>query len=110
MPKFVLTGAGGGLGSVAADYILDTAQPGDSITLTTSSLAKLPEAKISAWKSKGAEMAEASYDDVESLKRVFQGAEAIAWISTWALGLRPTQAANVLQAAKEAGVKRVCYT
>lgn len=110
MPKFVLTGAGGGLGGVAADYVLDIAQPGDSITLTTTNLAKIPEGKLSAWRAKGAEVTEASYDNVESLKKVFQGADAIAWISTWAFGSRPAQAANVIEAAKEAGVKRVCYT
>lgn len=110
MPKFVLTGAGGGVGGIAADFALEIAQPGDKITITTTDISKLPASKVAAWKAKGAEVAEANYFDVESLKKVFEGAEAIAWVSTWAFGSRPLQSANVIQAAKEAGVKRICYT
>ncbi|KAK4151645.1 NAD(P)-binding protein [Chaetomidium leptoderma] len=110
MPKFVLTGAGGGIGGVAADYALEIAQPGQKLLFTTSNLGKLPAGRADGWKAKGAEVAEANYDDVESLKKVFEGAEVVAFISTWALGERPRQAANVLAAAKATGVKRVCYT
>lgn len=110
MPKFVLTGAGGGIGSVAAEYALEIAQPDQKLLFTTSDLGKLPSGRADDWKLKGAEVAEANYDDVESLKQVFAGAEAVAFISTWALGHRPRQAANVIEAAKAAGVKRICYT
>ena len=41
---------------------------------------------------------------------VTQDAEAIAWVSTWAIFHRPQQGANVLAAAKQAGVKRVVYS
>ena len=110
MPKFVLTGAGGGIGSIAADYALEIAQPNQKLLFTTTDLAKLPAGRVDGWKSKGAEVAEANYNNPESLKKAFQGADTVAFISTWALGQRPQQAANVIEAAKAAGVKRICYT
>lgn len=108
--KYVLTGIGGGIGSVAADFAAENATPDQKLVFTSSSLSKLPAEKVAYWKSKGIELAKANYDDIPSLKKVFEGADTIAWISTWAIFHRPTQAANILEAAKASGVKRVCYT
>lgn len=108
--KYVLTGVGGGIGSVAADFAAENASPDEKLMFTSSSLDKLPAEKVALWRSKGIEVAEANYDDIPSLKKVFEGADTIAWISTWAIFHRPTQAANILEAAKATGVKRVCYT
>ena len=110
MPKLVLTGVGGGIGGIAADYALEIARPDQKFLFTSTDLSKLPASKVDGWKAKGAEVAEANYDDPESLSKVFKGAEAVAFISTWALGHRPRQAANVIEAAKAAGVNRICYT
>jgi uncharacterized protein YbjT (DUF2867 family) len=110
MPKLVLTGVGGGIGGVAADYALEIAQADQKFLFTSTDISKLPASKVDAWKAKGVEVAEASYDDPASLRKAFEGAEAVAFISTWALGHRPQQAANVIEAAKAAGVKRICYT
>eukprot|EP00727_Mastigamoeba_balamuthi_P000334 m51a1_g10298 hypothetical protein (317) ;mRNA; f:50325-51364 len=111
MPKYVLTGADGNLGSVAADYALEIAAPGDQLVFTSYKLEALPQATLQRWRARGAEVVAATYDDVETLQRVFAGAEAIAFISTWLLGEgRRKQARNVIAAAKAAGVKRVCYT
>lgn len=108
--KYVLTGAGGGIGTGAADFALSIRQPDQHLVFTTSSFSRIPADKLAAWRAAGADVLEASYEDVASLTAAFAGAEAIAWISTWAIGHREQQAANVLAAAKAAGVPRVLYT
>lgn len=108
--KYVLTGVGGGIGSGAAEYALSIRQPDQKLVFTTSSLSRLPSEKITAWREAGVDVLEASYEDIDSMTKVFQDAEAIAWISSWAIGYRPQQSANVLAAAKAAGVRRVLYS
>lgn len=108
--KYVLTGVGGGIGSGAADYVLSIREPGQKLVFTTTSLSRLPEDKLATWRAAGVDIQEASYDDIASLTKVFQGAEAIAWISTWNFGQRIRQSANVLAAAEAAGVRRVLYS
>lgn len=108
--KYVLTGVSGGIGSVAADFAVEIAQPDQKLVFSSSNIAKLPADKVAAWKAKGVQVAEASYDDVDSLQKIFEGADTIAWISTWAIYKRPQQGANVIEAAQAAGVKRVVYS
>lgn len=108
--KYVLTGVGGGIGSVAADHAIATRTPNQSLVFSTTSLAKLPAPKLAAWRAAGVPVVEATYEDIHGMTAVFAGADTIAWISTWAIGHRPQQAANVLAAAKAAGVARVVYT
>lgn len=108
--KYVLTGVGGGIGSVAADFAIERRQPDQHLVFSTSSLAKLPPTKVAAWRDAGADVVEASYENVAELTALFTDADTVAWISTWAIFHRPQQAANVLEAAKAAGVKRVVYS
>eukprot|EP00644_Phytophthora_capsici_P014328 jgi/Phyca11/503318/fgenesh2_kg.PHYCAscaffold_3_\ len=86
MVKYVLMGAGGSVGGAAADFAVEILKAEDQLVLASSSLDKIPAEKVARWRSKGAEVAFASYDDLESMKKVFEGAEA------------------------ELGVKRFCYT
>ncbi|KXS18202.1 NAD(P)-binding protein [Gonapodya prolifera JEL478] len=97
--KFVLTGVGGHLGQIAADWCIYTANPGDSLVFTDYSLASLPADKV----------LEATYDDEESLRRAFKGADVVGFISTWAFGHRAEQTSRVISAAKACGVKRIVY-
>ncbi|CAN8102763.1 unnamed protein product [Discula destructiva] len=109
--KYVLTGIGGGIGGTAADYALANRTPTQHLVLSTSSLAKLDPAKLAAWRAApNVTVVEASYEDIPAMTAVFAGADTIAWISTWAIFHRPQQAANVLAAAKAAGVRRVLYS
>ncbi|KAF4316886.1 hypothetical protein BBO99_00004185 [Phytophthora kernoviae] len=111
MTKFVLTGSDGNLGRIAADFAIEILKPEDHLVLTSYNLKSIPEDVVAGWRSKGAEVVTASYDDVEGMKKVFEGAEAVGFISTWLFGDgRRNQAKNVCRAAKEVGVKRVCYT
>ncbi|RLN87132.1 hypothetical protein BBJ28_00018329, partial [Nothophytophthora sp. Chile5] len=111
MVKYVLTGADGNLGGFAAEFVADNKKPEDEIIFTSYTLSAIPADKVAGWESKGVKVVAASYDDVDSLKKIFEGAEAIAFISTWLIGEgRRQQARNVIQAAKESNVKRICYT
>jgi NAD(P)H dehydrogenase (quinone) len=109
--KFVLTGADGNLGRVAADYMVEIAKPEEQVVITSYDLKTLPAESIKRWESKGAIVTKADYDDIEGMKKVFDGAEAVALISTWRFGMgRRIQAKAVCDAAKAVGVKRACYT
>ncbi|KAM0558285.1 hypothetical protein ACHAPJ_004979 [Fusarium lateritium] len=111
MPKYVLTGADGNLGRIAASFATEIAKPGDELVFTTYKEEAIPSDLRKSWTDKGAKVQTATYDDIESLKTVFQGAEAVSLISTWLFGEgRRHQAQTVVDAAKACGVKRVCYT
>ncbi|KAF4308441.1 quinone oxidoreductase 2 [Botryosphaeria dothidea] len=111
MPKYVLTGYDGNLGSVAASYALTLAGPNDELVFTSHKPDTIDKELVREWAAKGAKLVPLSYDDPEGLKRVFAGAAAVSFISTWLIGQgRRTQHANVIKAAKAAGVERICYT
>ncbi|RLN87780.1 hypothetical protein BBJ28_00008533 [Nothophytophthora sp. Chile5] len=111
MPKYVLTGADGNLGGVAAEFAIEIAKPDDKLVFTSYTMDSIPAEKLQRWQAKGIEVVAASYDDVDSMKKIFEGAEAVSFISTWLIGdRRRNQAKNVIDTAKACGVKRVCYT
>ncbi|KAF4316884.1 hypothetical protein BBO99_00004183 [Phytophthora kernoviae] len=111
MPKFVLMGAGGNLGGAAADFAIEIAKPDDQLVFASSNLDNVPVDKVKRWQDKGVEVVSADYDDLESMKKAFKGAEAVATISTWLIGdRRRSQIKNAIEAAKATGVKRFCYT
>ncbi|KAJ5995035.1 hypothetical protein N7481_002012 [Penicillium waksmanii] len=93
MPKYVLTGVGGRIGSIAASYALEIDPPDSTLVFTCSNPDKISK------DTRG-----------KCLRAVFAGAEAVTLISTWAFGRRHQQAQNVIDAAKECGVRRICYT
>lgn len=111
MPKYVLTGVDGKLGTVAADYALEIARSDQKLVFTTYKLEAISKETLERWIEKGAEVTVASYDDVPSLEKVFKGAEAVTFISTWLIGeTRRRQHKTVVDTAKACGVKRICYT
>jgi NAD(P)H dehydrogenase (quinone) len=111
MPKYVLTGVDGKLGSVAADYAVEIATPDQKLVFTSFKLENIPAQKLQYWRNKGVDVTTASYDDPTSLEKVFIGAEAVTFISTWLFGeTRRRQHKTVIDTAKACGVKRICYT
>ncbi|EEY62696.1 uncharacterized protein PITG_14479 [Phytophthora infestans T30-4] len=111
MPKYVLTGADGNLGGVAADFAIEIAKPEDELVFTSYTLDIIPADKLKLWQDKGVKVVAANYDEPETFRSVFQDAEAVSFISTWLIGdRRRTQAKNVIDTAKACGVKRICYT
>lgn len=108
MPKYVLTGCDGNLGRTAASHALTLTSPADTLILTSHAPSTIDPALVRAWQSKGATLLALSYSDPQAtLERVFAGATAVAFISTWLIG---AQHQNVIDAAKAAGVGRLCYT
>lgn len=111
MPKYVLTGCDGNLGSVAASYALTLAKPGDELVFTSHKPGFIHEDLMHEWAAQGAHILMLDYGDSANLERVFAGAEAVSFISTWLIGKgRRQQHKAVIDAAKAAGVNRICYT
>lgn len=111
MPKYVLTGCDGNLGSVAASHALSLVGPEDELVLTSHRPGWVHDDLVAEAKAKGAKLLLLNYDDPAHLVRVFAGAEAVSFISTWLIGKgRRRQHKNVIDAAKAAGVRRIVYT
>ncbi|GME22334.1 quinone oxidoreductase 2 [Neofusicoccum parvum] len=113
MPKYVLTGCDGHLGSIAASHAASLLRPGDELVLTSHAPSSIPTALARAWAAAGATLlpSPVSYDDVAGLARAFAGAAAVSFVSTWLIGAgRRAQHRNVVDAAVAAGVARICYT
>lgn len=53
MPKYVLTGVGGNIGSSAASYALEIAPPGSTLVFSTSNPNKIPKGARDIWLEKG---------------------------------------------------------
>jgi NAD(P)H dehydrogenase (quinone) len=102
---YVVTGVGGYVGAQTARRLLERV-PANQITVTSRNDAVLAE-----WRAKGVRGCKADYNDKASLIEAFRGAEAVFIVSAMEVGeKRRAQHRNAVEAAKEAGVKRVVYT
>jgi NAD(P)H dehydrogenase (quinone) len=104
MTTYAVTGATGKLGRLVLDELLQKTDAGDIVAL-----ARDPSA-LSAFADKGVQVRRADYDDADSLKAALQGVDRLLLISGNAVGERPRQHGNVINAAKEAGVSYLAYT
>src|SRR5215212_6695229 len=95
-----VTGATGGLGGRVARRL---AERGVGQRLVVRDPGRAPELA-------GAEVATASYDDPDRLRRAFQGARTLVMVSASEDPDRLRLHANVVGAATDAGVERVVYT
>ncbi|MEV1142265.1 SDR family oxidoreductase [Micromonospora sp. NPDC049799] len=101
----VVTGATGHLGRLIVTSLLDRGVPGEQIVALgrdTSRLADLAD--------RGVTVRQADYNDADSLRAAFAGAEKLMFVSGNELGRRVAQARTVVAAAKDAGVELVAYT
>lgn len=106
MTTYLVTGAGGHLGRLAAETLLD-AKAGTVIAATRD------PSKLASLAAKGAELRRADFDDPASLSGAFAGVDRLLIVSTDALdkpGRRLAQHRNAIAAAVKAGVKHVVYT
>lgn len=106
--KLLVTGASGKLGNLVLDALLKRGVAASDIIATSRDTAKL-----AGYAAKGIEVRQADFNDPESVKTAFTGADRVAIISTDALdgaGTRIKQHTNAVAAAKAAGVKHLVYT
>ena len=96
-----VTGATGHLGRLAIDRLKAEAPAGQVIALARNP-AKAQDL--------GTPAREADYEKPETLLKALAGVDVLLLISSSEVGRRAPQHANVIAAAKQAGVKRVVYT
>ncbi|MHC3378025.1 NmrA family NAD(P)-binding protein [Ligilactobacillus equi] len=105
MSKMILTGVDGNLGSQAAEYLLKIADKEDLIFCGYS------KESLKKYADQGVETRQADFNVVAGLAEKFAGGEVLALISMPFVGKKRQKAhKNVIDAAKEAGVKKIIYT
>jgi NAD(P)H dehydrogenase (quinone) len=103
--KLLVTGAGGHLGHLVVEALLGRGVPASDLV----AMARTPES-VADLAERGVEVRRADYDDRASLDAAFAGVDRLLLVSGSAVGQRITQHANVIDAAKAAGVGFVAYT
>jgi NAD(P)H dehydrogenase (quinone) len=102
---YVITGVGGYVGAQTAQRLLERV-PASQVTVTSRNDAVLAE-----WRAKGARACKADYNDKASLIEAFRNAECVFLVSAMEVGeKRQAQHRKAVDAAKQAGAKRVVYT
>ena len=101
--KYLVTGATGGFGGHALDFLKESVPTDDIYALVRS------EEKGAALKEAGLNIRIGDYADKESMKQAMEGIDRLLFVSG-APGNRQEEHANVVEAAKEAGVANIAYT
>ncbi len=99
-----VTGATGQLGRLVIEGLL-ASQPASRIV----AIVRDP-AKAAAWAARGVQVRQADYTQPAALTQALQGVEKLLLISSSEVGQRTPQHRNVIEAARQAGVKLVAYT
>ena len=99
--KIAITGATGQLGRIVV-HKLKGKVAAENIVALVRSTQKAADL--------GVEAREADYEKPETLQAAFNGVDTILLISSSEVGKRATQHQNVIDAAKQNGVKRIVYT
>lgn len=103
--SLVITGATGHLGRLTVQALLDRGVAPERIVAA----ARTPE-RLEDLAAQGVDVRRADYDDPQSLKDAFSGAERLLLISSSEFGNRVGQHRNVVEAARDAGVDLIAYT
>jgi NAD(P)H dehydrogenase (quinone) len=103
--SIVVTGATGHLGRLAVESLLDRGVPAAEIVATGRRVEKLADLA-----DRGVVVRPADYDDPDSLRAAFAGAEKLLLVSGSEVGQRVAQHANVIAAAQDSGVELIAYT
>jgi NAD(P)H dehydrogenase (quinone) len=104
--KLLVTGASGQLGRQVLEFLLEA--KASNIIATSRSPENLAE-----FAARGVDVRFADFNDADSLKTAFAGAERLLLISTDTIdgiGTRLRQQTTAVKAAEEAGVKHILYT
>jgi len=100
----LITGATGGLGHQTIDFLLVTTPPEQIAALVRDA------SKAKDLTERGVNVRQADYFDYTGLVQAFQGVEKVLLVSAVAFTDRVRQHRNVIDAAREAGVKHLFYT
>ena len=101
----LITGATGNFGSATLNFLVEKGvQPNEIKALVRN------EASATASLEKGIGIAIGSYDDYDSLTKAFTGVDQLLLVSGNDIENRLQQHLNVINAAKEVGVKHIVYT
>lgn len=101
----LITGATGHLGKATINSLLNKGVPANEITALVRD-----ENKAVEFKEKGVRIKIGTYNDYESLNNALQGVDKLMLISSNEMVDRLVQHKNVINAAKENGVKHIVYT
>jgi NAD(P)H dehydrogenase (quinone) len=101
----VVTGATGQFGRLAIESLLSRGVPADQIVAVGRSVEKIQDLA-----DRGVHVQYADYDEPESLRKAFAGADKLLFVSGSEPGKRIPQHQNVIDAAKDAGIGKVFYT
>ncbi|SUW65609.1 Quinone oxidoreductase 2 [Buttiauxella agrestis] len=99
-----ITGASGQLGQLVVEELLKSVAADQLVAIVRN------PSKIQAFADRGVQVRAASYQDKAALVKVLSGVEKLLLISSSEVGQRAVQHRNVIEAAKEAGVKLIAYT
>jgi len=102
--KFAVTGSTGHLGRLAVHELLATQSPADVVALVRDAT------KAQDLADRGVDVRVAPYDDAAALAQALDGVDRLLLVSGSEVGQRVRQHANVIEAAKGAGVELVVYT
>jgi NAD(P)H dehydrogenase (quinone) len=103
--SIVVTGATGHLGRLIVESLLRRGVPADGIVAVGRDVTKIADLG-----DRGVVVRHADYDDPDSLRSAFAGAEKLMFVSGSEVGRRVAQHRNVIAAARAAGVGLVVYT
>ncbi|MER5455582.1 SDR family oxidoreductase [Micromonospora sp. NPDC002389] len=103
--SIVVTGATGHLGRLIVTSLLERGVPAGQIVALGRDTGRLADLA-----GRGVTVRQADYDDPESLRTAFAGAEKLMFVSGSEVGRRVAQHRNVVAAATESGIGLVVYT
>lgn len=102
--SFIITGASGSFGRVAAEMLLARVPVSEVILVTRSPASLAPLA------ARGVTVRFGDFDQPESLPAAFAGGERMLLISTLSVGRRAKQHRQAIDAARTAGIAHISYT
>lgn len=105
MSKILITGATGKFGQAVIEALLQEGISKNSIHAMVRD-----ETKASHLKSLGINCVFGDYDNYESMINAFSGIEKLLFVSSGEMQNRTAQHAQVVKAAKKAGIKHILYT
>jgi NAD(P)H dehydrogenase (quinone) len=99
-----ISGASGQLGRLTADLLLERIEPGELVLVTRD-----PDG-LDGYAGRGVAVRRGNFDDPASLPEAYSGVETLLLISCGEVGRRIAQHTAAIEAAGDAGVRRVVYT